>query len=43
MRFTKMRGLGNDYTYVNCYEEKVENPAWLTGPAITVFEGVWPE
>ena len=26
MRFTKMHGLGNDYVYVNCYEEKVEEP-----------------
>lgn len=25
MRFTKMQGLGNDYVYVNCFEEKVEN------------------
>ena len=23
MRFTKMQGLGNDYVYVNCFEEKV--------------------
>jgi diaminopimelate epimerase len=29
MRFTKMHGLGNDYVYVNCFEEKVENPAKL--------------
>lgn len=27
MRFTKMHGLGNDYVFVNCFEEKVENPA----------------
>jgi len=26
MRFTKMEGLGNDYVYVNCFEETVENP-----------------
>lgn len=26
MKFTKMQGLGNDYVYVNCFEEKVENP-----------------
>lgn len=25
MKFTKMQGLGNDYVYVNCLEEKVEN------------------
>ncbi len=29
MRFTKMQGIGNDYVYVNCFEEKVENPAKL--------------
>ena len=27
MRFTKMHGCGNDYVYVNLFEEKVENPA----------------
>lgn len=27
MKFTKMHGLGNDYIYVNCLEETVENPA----------------
>lgn len=26
MKFTKMHGLGNDYVYVNCFEETVENP-----------------
>lgn len=26
MRFTKMQGAGNDYIYVNCFEETVENP-----------------
>lgn len=27
MKFTKMHGLGNDYVYVNGFEEKVENPS----------------
>lgn len=27
MKFTKMEGLGNDYIYVNCLEEQVDNPA----------------
>ena len=27
MEFTKMQGLGNDYVYVNCFKEKVENPS----------------
>jgi len=26
MKFTKMHGAGNDYVYVNCFEEPVENP-----------------
>ena len=26
MKFTKMQGLGNDYVYVNCFREKIENP-----------------
>lgn len=26
MKFTKMHGLGNDYVYVNCFREKIENP-----------------
>ncbi|MGN0142250.1 MAG: diaminopimelate epimerase [Roseburia sp.] len=29
MKFTKMHGCGNDYVYVNCFEEKVENPGEL--------------
>ena len=35
MKFTKMQGLGNDYVYVNCFEEKIENPSEL---AIQVSE-----
>lgn len=27
MKFTKMHGCGNDYVYVNLFEEKVDNPA----------------
>ena len=27
MKFTKMQGIGNDYVYVNCFEETVENPS----------------
>ena len=27
MRFTKMHGIGNDYVYVNCFDEKVADPA----------------
>ena len=27
MKFTKMQGAGNDYVYVNCFEERLEDPA----------------
>lgn len=27
MKFTKMHGIGNDYVYVNCFEESIKNPA----------------
>jgi len=26
MKFTKMQGIGNDYVYVNCFEETVDDP-----------------
>ena len=26
MKFTKMQGAGNDYVYVNCFEETVDRP-----------------
>lgn len=29
MRFTKMQGCGNDYIYVNCFDEQVEDPSAL--------------
>ena len=29
MKFTKMQGIGNDYVYVNCFEEQVEHPSSL--------------
>ncbi|UJS16277.1 MAG: diaminopimelate epimerase [Candidatus Jettenia sp.] len=29
MRFTKMHGIGNDYVYINCFEEEVKEPAKL--------------
>ena len=35
MKFTKMHGIGNDYVYVNCFQETVENPSEL---AIKVSE-----
>ena len=30
MKFTKMQGIGNDYIYINCFEEKVQNPSELS-------------
>ena len=27
MKFTKMQGVGNDYIYVNCFMEKIDNPS----------------
>ena len=27
MKFTKMQGCGNDYVYVNCFEEEVKDPS----------------
>ncbi|GLC79111.1 diaminopimelate epimerase [Lacrimispora brassicae] len=29
MKFTKMQGIGNDYVYINCFEESVEAPEEL--------------
>ena len=29
MRFTKMEGCGNDYIYINCFEEAVDQPEKL--------------
>ena len=34
MKFTKMHGLGNDYVYVNCFEEAIDDPAALA-PAVS--------
>lgn len=30
MKFTKMHGIGNDYVYVNCFKERLENPAQIS-------------
>ena len=29
MRFTKMHGLGNDYVFVNCFDQAIDDPAAL--------------
>lgn len=35
MRFTKMHGIGNDYVYVDCFSERVDDPA---GTAVLVSD-----
>ncbi len=30
MRFTKMHGIGNDYIFVNCFEEQVDDPSRMS-------------
>ena len=30
MKFTKMHGIGNDYVYVNCFQEQVDDPVELS-------------
>ena len=29
MQFVKMHGAGNDYLYVNCFAQRVDDPVWL--------------
>lgn len=29
MKFTKMHGIGNDYIYINCFEERIDDPGAL--------------
>lgn len=40
MKFTKMHGLGNNYIYINCFEETVENPEELSIRLSDVHFGV---
>ena len=40
MRFTKMQGIGNCYLYINCFEEKVEDPSALSIKLSDVHFGV---
>src|SRR3954453_20324885 len=30
MKFTKMHGIGNDYVYVDCFKERVDEPAKIS-------------
>ena len=38
MKFTKMQGIGNDYIYVNCFEEKVDDPERVNTEFIKVLD-----
>lgn len=29
IKFTKMHGIGNDYIYINCFEQQIEDPQEL--------------
>lgn len=40
MKFTKMHGIGNDYIYVNCFEENVERPEKLSIAVSDVRKGI---
>ena len=40
MKFTKMHGLGNDYIYVNCFEETIDNPVQLAQIASDRHKGI---
>ena len=41
MKFTKMHGIGNDYVYVNCFEETVEDPAAVARFVSDRHFGIW--
>ena len=41
LRFTKMHGCGNDYIYINCFEEQVEDPAALAVRLSRPAQGHW--
>ena len=40
MKFTKMQGAGNDYIYINCFEEMVEHPEILVTKISDRHKGV---
>ena len=40
MKFTKMHGIGNDYIYVNCFEEKVDEPEKVSVVLSDVRKGI---
>jgi len=40
MRFVKMHGLGNDYVYVNCFEESITEPSRLAQKISNRHKGI---
>ena len=40
MKFTKMHGIGNDYIYINCFEEKVAEPEKVSVVLSDVRKGI---
>lgn len=40
LKFTKMHGIGNNYIYINCFEEAVENPNALSEKVSDVHFGI---
>ena len=40
MKFTKMHGCGNDYIYINGFEEKVDNPGKMSEMVSNVRFGI---
>ncbi|MDE6776063.1 MAG: diaminopimelate epimerase [Ruminococcus sp.] len=40
MKFTKMHGIGNDYIYINCFEETVSDPVSLSVSVSDVRKGI---
>ena len=38
MKFTKMHGCGNDYVYVNLFEEKIADPAKVSIAVTAILE-----
>ena len=40
MKFTKMHGIGNDYVYVNCFQETVKDPCSFRASADRARTGI---
>ena len=39
MKFTKMQGLGNDYIYINAFEEQIDDPPALVAASLCGMTG----